>query len=448
MYKRLSVQQVAKRLNQVVEDERMLSKVAVDSRKCSENALFVAINGDRVDGHSYLEEAKANGAISAIVCSDYNKADFGLVLIKVDDPLLSLQDLAKGMIKDYNPFIVALSGSVGKTTTKEFLYTLIKERYSVSKTIDSYNGQIGLPVSILNADEDAEMMILEMGISLPFEMDTLVEIAPPQIAILGRIAEAHLGYFDSLDHLASEKAKIFNSKHLRMGFVHESNMKFSCIRDNHTFKKYTYGSVNSNYFLTSNEQHVDLTDKVKEEKIPFTLPFSETHFQENFLASAIVASYLNMPWSSIRKRAKLLKPFLHRFEKKMIGDILYIDDTYNCNPLNLEVGLRNIPKRSADSKVFAVLGEMRELGESSKRAHESLGEIALDFVDELVCFGEETYPLYKAFHARNDRAIHTLEKKEIYQILEEKVKPGDVVYLKGGNANKLWEILDMIMEKV
>ncbi|MCH9630323.1 MAG: UDP-N-acetylmuramoyl-tripeptide--D-alanyl-D-alanine ligase [Chlamydiia bacterium] len=448
MYKRQSVNRVAKRLNQVAEDERVLSDVAVDSRKCSENALFIATRGDRVDGHSFLKNAKEKGAIAAVVSKDYSGEDFGLSLIKVDDPLLAMQDLAMGMIKDYSPFVVAITGSVGKTTTKEFLYTLVKERYNVSKTISSYNGQIGLPLSILNADEDAEMLILEMGISHPFEMDTLIEIAPPQIAILGRVAEAHLGHFDSLEHLASEKAKIFNSKHLRMGFVHESNMKFSCIKENHIFKKYTYGSVNSDYYLSAKEQHVDLTDKVKEEKISFTLPFSETHFQENFLASAIVASYLNMPWSSIRKRAQLLKPFKHRFEKKMIEDVLYIDDTYNCNPLNLEVGLKNIPKRGANSKVFAVVGEMRELGENSKRAHESLGEIALDYVDELFCFGEESYPLYQVFHAKNSSAIHTLEKSAIYQVLKDKVSPGDVVYLKGGNANKLWEILDMLMEKV
>lgn len=448
MYKGLSVQQVAKRLGQDLVDGRALSLVAVDSRKCEKNALFLAIQGGKVDGHSFLKDAKEAGAIAAVVSLEYRGEDFGLALIKVEDPLLALQDLARSLVQDYALFIIAITGSVGKTTSKEFLYTLLKDRYKVSKTMQSYNGQIGLPLSILNAEEEAEMLILEMGISKPFEMDTLMDIAPPQIAIVGKIAEVHIGNFDSIEHLASEKAKIFNSKYLRLGFVHGNNEKFSCIQNNPTFKKYTFGTESADYFMKSVNEHVEIIDRVKDEKISVSLPFTESHLQENFLAAAIVASYLNISWENIKKRAQLLKPFSHRFEKKMIDNVLYIDDTYNCNPLNLEVGLKNIPKKGKANKVIAVLGEMRELGNASKKAHQSIGEIALEYVDDLVCFGEETYPLYEAFYAKNKNAVHTLDKQIILDVLKEKVKPGDIVYLKGGNANKLWEVLDKICKKI
>ena len=362
--------------------------------------------------------------------------------------MIALQDLAKSLIEEFNPFIVAVTGSVGKTTIKEFLYTIVKDRYHVSKTYNSYNGQIGLPLSVLNAKEDSEMLILEMGISHPFEMDTLIEIAPPQIAILGKVTEAHIGYFDSKEHLASEKAKIFRSKHLRMGFVHKENLSFECIRENHTFKKYTYASQDSDYFLKARNEHVDLIDRVKQDTTSFFLPFKESHLVENFLIAAVVSHYLNLSWETIRKRAKLLKPFDHRFEKHLVENILYIDDTYNCNPTNLSVGLQNIPKPQGKGRIYAVIGEMRELGDQSKSLHEKMGRFALDYVDELFCFGNETIPLFEAFRKENQQVTHTLDKNQICQALKEKVNPGDIVYIKGGNSNRLWEILDKLFEKV
>lgn len=447
MFRGLTVQGVAKRLNQEVQDPRKLSFAAVDSRKCEENSLFVALLGENVDGHDYLQKASEKGAIAAIVRSDYTGDDFGMTLIKVDDTLMALQEVARVLMREFNPFVVAMTGSVGKTTIKEFVFTLVKEKYKVSKTFSSYNGQIGLPLSILNAEEDSEMLILEMGISKPFEMDTLVSIAPPQIAILGRVADAHIGHFDSKEHLASEKAKIFDSKHLRMGFLHTNNLVYSSIKNNHTFKKYTYGSELSDYYLKARNEHVDIFDKVKEEKISLSLPFCESHFIENFLVAAIVANYLNVSWETIKKRAQLLKPFNHRFEKHKKQNVLYIDDTYNCNPTNLECGLKNIPRPGSNNKVIAVIGEMRELGASSQESHERLGEFATDFVDELICFGEESYPMYATFKNIKQSAHHSLDKNEIYELLKSKIKPGDVVYMKGGNANKLWEILDKLLEK-
>lgn len=448
MYGELRLQEVARKCKNFLPDLRMISTVCADSRKCEESSLFVALKGEKTDGHKHLEEAKSRGAIAAIISEEYLGDSYGLKLIRVKDPLLALQDLARSIIEEYEPLIIGITGSVGKTTTKEFLFELIKGKFKVSKTIDSYNGQIGLPLSILNAQEGSDVFVLEMGISCPEEMQKLVSIAPPHIAVIGKIAEVHLGYYDSIEHLAAEKMKILDSKYLRAGFIHAANAPFFKLIQNPAFKKYTFGSEEADFSLQRDKGDLFIMDAGKGEKHLVKPPFYETHLLENFLVSAVLARHLNIPFAEINAKAMFLKPFKHRFEKMYWKDVLYIDDAYNCNPMNLEVGLKNIPRPKKGNKVIAVIGEMRELGKLSESAHRELGEKAADYVDELYCFGKESLPFYEAFKNKKPKAFHFSEKKKISEEVKALAKPGDVVYIKGANLNALWEVLEMIKESV
>lgn len=445
----MRIKEVSEFFGGVSEDLRVLSKAFVDGRLCEEGGLYFALKGGTTDGHAFLCQAAENGAIAAVVEREYIGDSFGLTLIKVKDPLEALQMLAKTFVEIRRPLIIGVTGSLGKTTVKEFITALLQGSYAVSKTPNSYNGQIGLPLTILNADPKAEVLVLEMGMSYKHEMDRLVEIASPAIAVITRIAPAHIGHFSSLDEIAQEKAKIMNSKHLQAVFTHEINRKYSCIKKKQPFKKITYGTSQADYFFQQEKEKLFLVSR--EAKECFDLPFSEMQLRENFLVAALVARYLDVSSEKIQERALALKPFTHRFEKTVLeayDGAVIIDDSYNNNPISLKTSLQNLPQPQNRGKVIAILGEMRELGSLSKMAHEELGIVALPIVDVLMCYGEETKPLYEIFKKYGKKAMHSLDKEWLFKLLIENLQAGDVVLIKGANSNRLWEILDKVKEKI
>jgi UDP-N-acetylmuramoyl-tripeptide--D-alanyl-D-alanine ligase len=446
-----SIKEIAVFLGQDSKDNRTILQAYVDGRLCQPEGLYFALKGEKSDGHAFLDQAAKGGAIAAVVEESYQGEDFGLTLIRVKDTLEALHNLAKSVIKERNPFVVGITGSIGKTTVKEFLGMLLQTSYKVSRTPNSYNGQIGLPLTILNADPSAEILILEMGMSYKNEMKKLVEIVSPHLAIMTRVAPAHIGHFSSLEEIAEEKANILSGENVGLVFVHDANKHYSFMNKECSFNKITYGGKESDYVLKQENTKVTFIDKKGKESVLFDLPFSETHLVENFFVAALVAKHLNVADEELQQRACHLKPFKHRFEKlvfKTYPKTLFVDDSHNNNPISLKTSLQNLPKPQKQHKTIAILGEMRELGSLSKIAHEEAAIIALPIVDLLICYGEETKPLYEIFNKYHKKAYHTLEKEHVRELLLEHLEDGDVVFIKGANSNKLWEILDKMEEKI
>lgn len=425
-----SVQEIASMLDIPSQDKRIVSKFYVDSRLCREKGFYVALKGEKQDGHMFLEDAFNRGALAALVQEGYSGPDFGLTLLRVKDPLEALQKLAKAVIQVRKPKIIGVTGSVGKTTIKEFIYTLVETTYKVDKTPDSYNGQIGLPLTILNARDDAEVLVLEMGISYPGEMAKLIEIAPTDLAVISHIAPVHIAHFSSLEQIASEKGKILSSPNLKYAAIH--------VRAEAILPKSQVGVIE----IYGADEDIDSLRS-------FCPPFTERHFLENFSAAIHVARFLQVPEAVIKERTKSLKPFKHRFEKhtfKTYKDTVLIDDTYNNNPTALKAVLNSLPKPLGKGKTLAILGEMRELGDLSKEAHESVAFAALPILDVLICFGEATKPLYEVFKAHGKIVYHTLDKQSVLEKAIQHLSEGDVLLCKGANFNRLWEVVEQLQK--
>ena len=425
-----SIQEIASMLEIESQDRRVMSKVYVDSRLCQENGLYVALKGEKQDGHLFLEDAFNRGAIAALVQEGYRGPDFGLTLLRVKDPLEALQKLARIVVELRGPKMIGVTGSVGKTTIKEFIYTLLETTYKVDKTPDSYNGQIGLPLTILNAKDDAEVLVLEMGISYPGEMEKLIEIAPIELAVISHIAPVHIAHFSSVKHIALEKGKILASSNLKYAAIHmhaEADLPKS------------QNEVREIYALDAD---IDLVRVLQP-------PFIERHFLENFSAAVHIAKFLKVSDEVIRQRTKCLKPFKHRFEKhtfKTYKDTVLIDDTYNNNPTALKAALNSLPKPLGAGKTVAVLGEMRELGDLSKEAHENVAITALPILDILICFGEATKPLYEVFKKHGKIVYHTVDKQSVLEKVLHHLGEGDVLLCKGANFNRLWEVVEELQK--
>lgn len=416
-----------------------------DSRDVKPGDLFFAMKGERVDGHFYLNEIAAKGAIGAVVSKDYNGAEFGLTLIRVENVLESLHLLAKAVHALRKVRVVGVTGSVGKTTTKEFIATLLEGKFRVGKTPGNANSQVGVPLSILNSSGNEEVLVLEMGMSLPHEIEKLVNIAPPEVSIITKIALAHAAFFpDGLEGIAAAKAEILSHPLTRLSVLNHQVAGFSSVHMR-TCLKMTYGleEEKSNCEYTLCREGLEYFVKEKGDKTSlFTLPFSATHLCENFIGAAAVARAMGMQWPEIIRQADKLKVFKRRFERVDREGVVFINDSYNANATSMKAALTNLPVPRTGRKRIAVLGAMKELGEHTEKCHLDVAMIALENIDYLLCLGEECAPMVDVFQKAQKPVEYFDEldalKRRVFEIAQE----GDVVLLKGSNSKKLWMVLE------
>lgn len=409
-------------------DENILiTHVTTDSRGCKKGSLFIALKGKKVSGEDFLQEAFDNGAVAAIVSISCTKNVEGLYLIKVADPLKELQMAAKTALTRKKPLVIGITGSVGKTTVKDFLGELISGHYHVHKTEGSQNGQIGLALTILNAPDSADVFVLEMGISFPGEMTKLIEIAPSDIAIVTKVAPAHVGHFKNLEDIAGEKALLLQQEGSKKRFSHPLNKRFD-----------VFSKLSEILFFYRVDEKLE------------NAPFTESHLLENLCAAVCVARYLGISEDMILEKVDKLKPASHRYQKwsfPHLKDILIIDDTYNSSPVALKTSLQSLQVYKNKRRVIAVIGEMKELGAFSKLAHEELALIARFTADIVFCFGEEARALHEVFIRFEKPSFFFSDKEKLKAAILEKMERGDVLFFKGSRSSKLEECIDFLSKE-
>lgn len=427
--------QLAKILGLTLPSDRMVSGGEFDSRKVLSGQLFFALKGEKADGHAFLKEVAAKGAVGAVVSKEYSGDNFGLPLLKVKNVTTSLQLLAKTVMAERKGKIVAITGSVGKTTTKEFIATLLQAQYRVAKTPGNANSQVAVPVSILNAGDDEEIYVLEMGMSEPGEMKKLVDMAPPHAAVLTKVGLAHSASFpDGLAGIGREKAQIFS--HPRTTFrLCNADCAHFVHGEKHTFSL----EEGADFVLKTHGDKFSIMERGKPTQA-FSLHFSATHLCENFLASFALARHMGMSAEAIFAQAKHLTTVSNRFEKIEKNGVVIINDAYNANPLSMRAAFANLPKPTGAGKRIAVLGAMRPLGTFSEKCHQEIGEEALSHFDHLLCIGEECQAIASLFHNAGRPAEYFTTLNALRARLDVLAKPGDVVLIKGSNALNLWTL--------
>ena len=201
-------------------NDKYIEHFDFDSRKLTPNSLFFALKGEKTDGHQFLQEAAQKKVAGAIVSKEFKGEEFGLHLIRVDDVLKSLHQLAKEALSQRELSIIGVTGFVGKTTSKEFIATLLQGKFKVGKTVGNSNSQAGMPTSILNLEGGKEVLVVEMGMSYPGEIERLVDIAPPDMVLISRIAFSHAENFpDGLAGIAQAKGEILSHPKTRLAIV-------------------------------------------------------------------------------------------------------------------------------------------------------------------------------------------------------------------------------------
>lgn len=415
-----------------------LGRAVIDSREVVAGDLFFAIRGERVDGHSFLEQVAKKGAVAAVVDASYDGPDHGLQLFHVHSVRDAMHQIAKKLFQERNPFTIAVTGSVGKTTCKEFIAILLERRFVVAKTPGSYNSQIGLPIAIMNMDSRAQVVVLEMSMSEHGHISKLVDMAPPHLAVLTNIGLSHSCFFQEAEEIARAKSEIFSSPMTKTAVIHSSCFGYRAVQENLPKEPIWCGLRDEDNYQIRGDQIIEFG----EERAIETVPLKASHQRENFLLAAAVARKLGVSWEEILEGAAHLRPFKHRFEIIKKGGATIVDDSYNAAPDSCLAALSNLPEPAAGKKRIFVFGSMSELGKFSENAHVNVGKAALKEVDELHCIGEEARPAFQLFKLSGKPAFFYDSYDALKTGVDERIEEGDVVLLKGSNPHALWRYIE------
>lgn len=436
------LKRIAAHLNISSDSEISVSGFSIDSRKVQRGELFFALPGAKVDGHDYLKEVAQRGACGAVVSKKYRGEHFGLVLLPVDDVVLSLQSLAQIAASARKEKCIALTGSVGKTTTKEFLVQLLKQCYRVGYTEGNSNTKLTFPLFWLNLSGEYDYLVVEMGMTEAGHIRRLVEIAPPDIAVITRIASAHIGFFsDGFHGIARAKAEILSNVRTKDAVISWQAMEFEEIREAGNCKKWIYGE-GGDFLLKTSEKGIVVEQRGGGSSPLLSPPFKATHLLENLLAAISVARVVGMEWEEIAAACAKLKPHELRYEMEMRGGVTFVKDCYNANPLSMRAALSNLPQPKKEGRRIGVLGMMVDQGAFSKQFHTEVAEFALGHLDALLCIGAESQHMADVFAKAGRPVEYFTDLTLLKQRLFESVREGDVVLIKGSNFLKLWQLMD------
>lgn len=434
-----SVCELAELLNVKPPCEHPIAGFSLDSRTLKPQEIYCALKGARVDGHNFLEEAKSKGASLALIERSY-KGKCPLPYIAVDDVVASLQKIVKLLLQARTSRIIAVTGSVGKTTCKDFLAEFLKAKFSVGKSQGAANSQVGLPLTILNhTNGKEEWLVLEMGMTSPGQIKLLVEMAPPEIAIITQVALAHSENFSSLSEIAQTKAEIFSHPTTRLGLFPKEIPYYRELAQVGTCRKMYFSlfSNSADYYM-SKEEIYHLGARVGN----LSFPFEGSHLKHNFLAALAVSLQLGLTLGEIKSRLPFLALPDKRFQIIKKKGIVFVNDSYNASPLAVEGALKNLPKPKKGNRSIAVLGSMMELGKFSDCCHEEVALVALNTVDALFCLGKECLPMIQVWKNAQKKAHFFEDHATLTKALKEYLKEGDVVLLKGSKSKQMWQVLD------
>jgi len=431
-------------------------KFNIDSRLTQPGELFFALMGDR-NGHDFIAAAAARGAAGAVISQKIKPPHSRFALVRVKNTLTALQELARKTLIEQRLRVIAITGSAGKTTTKEFTASLLSKRFRILKSKSNFNNHIGLPLSLLEMSPDHDIAVLEMGMSAPGEIEALTRIAPPDIAMITNVLPVHLEFFDSIEHIARAKKEILTGmKPEGIAILNGDNLLLRKISQEFRGKTVFFGRgeacrIRARDVRQSGLRALSFELIYGSERRQIKLPFYTESNLYNYLAAVAVAYVSGIPLSDIPALTTELKPFSQRGEiLRLKSNIIVVDDSYNSNPAALESALISLPKPTAGRKV-AVLGDMLELGSQAIDYHTRAGkQVAACGFDLLITVG----PLSRHIADAALKAGMKPEQIHMYKDGDEAarkiwlhIERGDLILVKGSHGIKTDKVVTQLKSR-
>jgi UDP-N-acetylmuramoyl-tripeptide--D-alanyl-D-alanine ligase len=436
-------------------NDRRIQGITIDSRKTEKGNLFVAIPGEKFDGHQFLNEVIEKGAAAVVVGKEEWSAQLPeisarSVVVAVSDTKLALRDLASWYREKFDIPVVAVTGTNGKTTTKDMTAQVLSTKYQVLKSPESYNNTIGVPLTIFQLDPSTEILVLELGMSSPGEIETLTRLSRPKIGVITNIGPAHLESMQNMEKIAQAKFELPDNMPSPRTLVLNADDKVLAKR----LTPKRPGETMISFGINSKADFV--ADRIQtngngyvgfrvNQGLSVNLPLLGYHNVYNALAAFAVGDLLGVEKEEIKRNMECFAPSRLRMELVRIGDINIINDSYNANPVSMEKSLETLKNLKASGRKIAVLGDMLELGEESLDFHLQVGRKAAKLgIDLLILVGELARFIgegAKESGMRPGDVLNFENNQEVSFYLLENLKDGDLVLVKGSRRMKTEEIV-------
>lgn len=435
----------------------LIEGVSTDTRTIKEGQLFVPLVGDKFNGHKFINQAIEGGARASLWSKNEPIPNLDFPFILVDDTLLALQQLAKEYRQQLKVKVIGITGSNGKTTTKDITASLLSTKYKTKKTMGNYNNFIGVPLTLLSLDEDTEMAVVEMGTEMFGELSTLTAIVKPDVAIITSIGEAHLEHLLNKENVAMAKLEILEGldpEGLFIYFGDDPTLK-KVLKDYPIkHKALSYGTEEHNHYrcrLNSMDQRgLSFTLEAPTHK-DFILPILGEHNMYNATAAIAVARYFNIPLDLIQEGLYQVDKTGMRDELIYAKGFAILNDSYKSNPDSLQAALNTLYSMKGFNQKIAVIGDMLGLGKDEVRAHEKIG-LTIDEkqVDYLLTIGPLAKHIGEAAKDRfgKDRIIHCEDKKELINKVKEVIQGNSLMLVKASRSLGLEEVVEAISREV
>ncbi len=411
--------------------------ISTDTRSLEPGAVFVALRGERFDGHEFMAQAQQQGAIAAIVDRAF-KDSADLPLLVVEDTLQAYQAIGHWWRMQFQIPVIAVTGSVGKTTTKELIAAVLSRYGKVLKTQANYNNEIGVPKTLLELTSEHDFAVIEMGMRAAGEIALLAQIAQPDIAVITNIGTAHIGRLGSEQAIANAKCELLQEMPgTSIAVLNHDNLRLmETAVTVWQGKQLTYGLTGGDLQGESVDANTIVVDGMK-----LPLPLPGQHNALNYLAALAVAKVLNLDWLLLQQGLTVELPQGRARREVLPGDVVILDETYNAGLESMLAALQLLADTPGQRRI-AVLGTMKELGDRSPEFHYQVGEAAQKLqLDRLLILADEAESQAMAAGAASLVAEQLHSHAEVVERLKTLVKPGDRLLFKASRAVGLDQVV-------
>lgn len=436
-----------------------------DSRECGKNDMFVAVKGENQDGHIYIPQVIGKGCRTLLVSKELNNSEYiidekyneDVNVIRVEDTIRAMGDLAKYYLSTLDVKKIAVTGSVGKTSVRDMIYYVLSEKYRCGRNMKNFNNLIGLPLSIFQFDKNTQVVVLEMGMSEFGEIDRLSEIVAPNIGIITNIGVAHMQTLGSREGIF--KAKMEMTKHICADkdgegiliFVNDDDF-LSRERTKGSYKQISIGENGKSDYIISDIDDFGL------DGIKFTLEHSEKcrrirvpvpgrHNAINASIAVAIGDIMHIGTHDIEEGLGKVNLTGSRLKQIDNGRIRVIDDTYNASPDSMKSALKVLEKSICSAEKIAILGDMYELGKESEKQHLGVGMFArgLD-IDKVIAIGKDAEKIYEGASGGKAEVLYYREKNDFYCDMDQFTGKGNIILVKGSRGMHMEQIVENILK--
>ncbi len=432
---------------ELIGEDKVINSISRDSRQIGENCLYVPLKGEKFDGHDFIDKACEGGATA--VLTERENEEYAIPLVRVKDTRLALGDIARFYRQKLgNLKIVAITGSVGKTTTKDMTASVISQKYNTVKTQGNYNNDIGVPLTVFSFDENTEAAVVEMGMNHFNEIEYLSSIALPDIAIITNVGVSHIENLGSREGILQAKCEIFSHmKEDSLKILNGDDDMLITVADK--YKNICFAHIDSEGELYADNvkpkglKGTDCVLHIGDITIPVSIPVAGRHMVLNALLAGRAGVELGLSPEEIKRGIEQFKPTAMRMDVFDTDDYTVINDAYNANPQSVKASLDVLA--SCEGRKCAVLGDMFELGKNAPQYHAEVGEYAaLKGIDLVVCIGELSENMYRACIEKGGKAFYFGDMEEFTKKISSVIPKGSAVLVKASRGMHFEKIIEKL----